>query len=154
MTSPPAPLDPAFDPLRARIIDPLVFRALRVYIERRRQPGTDLAGAVRAVLAEVDRGNLGTILEQAAKPDAIWREEQDLTRRLHDAVRPFAGYASNTDTVSSVRKAVEDELRKRYPKKSPRLVRRVVKDAVRFALRGRLEIRSAMIVSKLSDIRP
>lgn len=146
------PADP-FAELSGLVPDRLAFRVLRGYCEKRLHEGATVAEAAMVVAARVRRGELKAVIAEAAKPDAIWREERLLGELVKRAVRPYAGHKPTPATLDTIRAVVEHTCAARYPKQSARYVRRVVRAAVANTLL-RLEIRVPLLVASLSGIRP
>jgi hypothetical protein len=140
--------------LRELVRDPLAFRVLKSYIERRRiDRETTLERAIEIVTGRVRSGELSLLVAEASKPDPVWREERALHEVIKRAVAPFAGHAPSPSTLESIRLVVEEACVKRYPRHARRYVRKVVREAVGHTL-DRLEIRGAVIVAALAGFRP
>ncbi len=139
-------------PIRAAVHDPQTLALLRTFVERRRQPGSSIEDAVSAVLQALRDGALQVILRQAAKPEHVWREEQELQRLVLLGVARFRGRRPE-DALPEIRRAVAQLCAVRYPRHQPRYITRVVHANVGCTLR-RLEIRSDRLVEALAGLRP
>lgn len=140
-----------FEPLDQAVSDPLARRVLRGFCSHRRRNGVSLEDAVRNVVLAVKRGELVTLVAEAAKPIDVWREEQELSRLILRAVGPLRGAEFSPSAIGAVRTAVIDVCAVRYPKQARRYVSQVVKANVGFTLR-RLEVRTPRLVEALAGL--